>query len=151
MKTMPNITYAIPLENVESEHCAMIVDKGLSTLDQLISHKVELNNRQAIIETEKPEEAIPNAVKKIRDLGYDVATAQVVIPVLEMTCASCAVSVESILRFLPGVVKAAVNYASAEVTVEYIPGLVTLTDMRDAVRKVGYDLFLSEENTSARH
>ena len=149
MKTIPNITYAIPLENVESEHCAMIVDKGLSSLDQLISHKVELNNRQAIIETEKPEEAIPNAVKKIRDLGYDVATAQVVIPVLEMTCASCAVSVESILRFLPGVVKAAVNYASAEVTVEYIPGLVTLTQMRDSVRKVGYDLFLSEENTSA--
>jgi len=55
MKTEKTHLYAIPLENVESEHCAMIVDKGLQSVKGIASHKVELNNKQAIIESEKPE------------------------------------------------------------------------------------------------
>lgn len=147
MKTVKTQPYAIPLENVESEHCAMIVNKGLQSVDGITQHKVELNNKQAVIETDKPEVALPNAVKAIRDLGYDVATTTQTIPVLQMTCASCAVSVESIIKFLPGVVNASVNYASATVKVEYIPSLVTLNQMREVVQSIGYDLFLNQETT----
>lgn len=147
MKTVKTQPYAIPLENVESEHCAMIVNKGLQTVTEISQLKVALNNKQAIIETDKPEIAIPNAVKTIRDLGYDVATTTQTIPVLQMTCASCAVSVESIIKFLPGVVNASVNYASAIVKVEYIPSLVTLNQMREAVQSIGYDLFINQNTT----
>ncbi len=147
MNTVKTQPYAIPLENVESEHCAMIVNKGLQSVEGITQHKVEINNKQAIIETEKPEIAIPNAVKTIRDLGYDVATTTQIIPVLQMTCASCAVSVESIIKFLPGVVNASVNYASAEVKVEYIPSLVTLNQMQVAVQSIGYDLFINQDNS----
>ena len=147
MKTVKTQPYAIPLENVESEHCAMIVNKGLQSVEGITQHKVEINNKQAIIETEKPEIAIPNAVKTIRDLGYDVATTTQIIPVLQMTCASCAVSVESIIKFLPGVVNASVNYASAEVKVEYIPSLVTLNQMQVALQSIGYDLFINQDNS----
>lgn len=148
MKTEKSHSYAIPLENVESEHCAMIVDKGLQSVEGITSHKVELNNKQAIIESEKPEIAIPDAVKAIRDLGYDVSTTTQTIPVLQMTCASCAVSVESVIQFLPGVVSASVNYASAEVKVEYIPSLVSLEKMREAIQSIGYDLFLNQSDVN---
>ena len=147
MKTVKTQTYAIPLENVESEHCAMIVNKGLQSVEGITQHKVEINNKQAVIETEKPEIVLPNAVKTIRDLGYDVATTTQTIPVLQMTCASCAVSVESIIKFLPGVVNASVNYASAAVKVEYIPSLVTLNQMQEAVQSIGYDLFIDQDNS----
>ncbi|MEJ7678321.1 MAG: cation transporter [Segetibacter sp.] len=46
-------------------------------------------------------------------------------PVLNMTCASCASSSQSILENQPGVVNVAVNYANATAQVEYIP---TITD-----------------------
>ena len=36
-------TIYIPLEDVESEHCALIVDKGLAQVQGVESHKVELN------------------------------------------------------------------------------------------------------------
>lgn len=148
MKTEKSHSYAIPLENVESEHCAMIVDKGLQSVEGITSHKVELNNKQAIIESEKPEIAIPDAVKAIRELGYDVSTTTQTIPVLQMTCASCAVSVESVIQFLPGVVAASVNYASAEVKVEYIPSLVSLEKMREAIQSIGYDLFVNQSDVN---
>lgn len=147
MKTVKTHLYAIPLENVESEHCAMIVDKGLESVQGVKTHKVALNNKQALIETDNPEHVISTAVQKIRDLGYDVSTTTQTIPVLQMTCASCAVSVESIIKFLPGVVRAAVNYATATVQVEYIPSLVSLEKMREAVQSVGYDLFLNQNDS----
>lgn len=39
----------LPLENVESEHCALIVEKGLEQVKGTENHKVELNNRRAVI------------------------------------------------------------------------------------------------------
>ena len=50
-----------------------------------------------------------------------------------MTCASCAVSVESILSFEEGVVSAAVNYANATAIVEYIPGIAKLENFKKAI------------------
>ena len=99
-----NNEFRIPLEGVESEHCALIVDNGLAKLNGVESHRVELNNKEAIIETQN-RETVSEAVKTIRDLGYGVSTVKKSFPVLQMTCASCAVSVESVIQFLPGVVR----------------------------------------------
>lgn len=67
-------------------------------------------------------------------------------PVLEMTCAACATSVESILKATPGVKMATVNYATAEVTVEYDPHLTQPDTMQKALRSVGYDLVTLQDN-----
>ena len=149
MKTETRKQIYIPLENVESEHCALIVDKGIQSVKNITSHTVELNNNRAVIETDKPEEVIPNVVKTIRDLGYEVTTIKKTIPVLQMTCASCAISTESIVKFLPGIVSSQVNYATATLTVEYIPSLVTVNQMRQAVQSIGYDLFIEEGNENS--
>jgi len=69
-------------------------------------------------------------------------------PVLEMTCASCAVSVESMLGHTPGVVKAAVNYANQSATVDYDPADVTPVQMQQALQSIGYDLVIPDENTT---
>ena len=45
----------IPLEGVDSEHCALIVDKGLAQIEGVENHKVELNNRRAAITVDDAE------------------------------------------------------------------------------------------------
>ena len=138
----------LPLEGVESEHCALIVDKALSALQGLSAHKVELNNKRALIQA-KNAEVVSEAVKRIKDLGYGVTTLQKTFPVLQMTCASCAVSVESILKSQQGVVSAMVNFATATVVVEYIPGVIEAVDLKKAVRSIGYDLLVEENKDQA--
>lgn len=138
----------LPLEGVESEHCDLIVDKGLSKLRGLNAHKVELNNKRAAILANNAE-VVSEAVNLIKDLGYGVTTVKKTFPVLEMTCASCAVSVESILKSQQGVVGAAVNFATATVMVEYIPGVVEPINLKKAVQSVGYDLLVEENKDEA--
>ncbi|GAB3219930.1 heavy metal translocating P-type ATPase [Spirosoma arcticum] len=67
-------------------------------------------------------------------------------PVLEMTCAACAVSVESMLNNTPGVAKAVVNYANQSATVEYDPKTITPAGMQQALQSVGYDLVVDVDD-----
>lgn len=135
----------LPLEDVESEHCALIVEKGLAQVKGIETHKVELNNRRAAITVDNSE-VIGEAVKAIKDLGYGVSTVKHTFPVLGMTCASCAGSVESIVKHQEGVIDASVNFATGNLTVEYLPNLTDATKLQKAVQSIGYDLLVEEEN-----
>lgn len=137
----------IPLEGVESEHCAQIVDNHIANLKGVDSHRVELNNRRAVIQTNS-QDTVTEAVKTIRHLGYNVTTVKKNLPVLHMTCASCAASVESILKSQQGVIAANVNFATAKVSIELIPGLVKVDALRKAVQGIGYDLMIDESASS---
>ncbi|WP_312334851.1 heavy metal translocating P-type ATPase [Sphingobacterium sp.] len=66
-------------------------------------------------------------------------------PVLGMTCASCAGSAESIVTHQPGVVNASVNFATGNLTVEYLPDTTNAAELQKAVQGVGYDLLIEDE------
>lgn len=138
----------LPLSGVESEHCALIVDKGLDTVPGLRSHRVELNNRRAVLETED-EEAVTKAVDTIRDLGYGVETVRKSFPITGLSCASCAVSVETMLKSQKGVIDAGVNFANSSANVEYIPGVAHVTDFKSAIQSIGYDIVIEESEEAA--
>jgi Cu2+-exporting ATPase len=70
-------------------------------------------------------------------------------PVLEMTCAACAVSVESMLRSVTGVQKAGVNFANQSAWVEYDTATVTPQVLQNTVRSIGYDLVIDKANSAA--
>lgn len=63
-------------------------------------------------------------------------------PVLEMTCAACAVSVESMLKATAGVKEASVNYANQTALIEYDTVAVQPLDLQNALRSIGYDLVI---------
>lgn len=67
-------------------------------------------------------------------------------PVLEMSCAACAVNVESILKQTPGVSDAGVNYANQTAWVQFNPKTVTPIDLQNAVRGIGYDIVVDAED-----
>jgi P-type Cu2+ transporter len=70
-------------------------------------------------------------------------------PVLEMSCAACAISVESMLKSAPGVKDAAVNFANQSALIEYDPSKAQPEDLRDVVRSIGYDLVVDVEDPEA--
>ncbi len=67
-----------------------------------------------------------------------------------MSCAGCAVSVESMLSNTAGVQQAAVNYANQSVQVQYDPQQISLDDMDAVLQGIGYGLILEEEEDEAQ-
>jgi len=76
--------------------------------------------------------------------------AKVTLPVTGMTCAACAVSVESILKSQPGVIDAGVNFAGQNAWVSYQPSKVSPPHMRQAIQSIGYDLIIDQENAAEK-
>lgn len=70
-------------------------------------------------------------------------------PVLQMSCASCAISAESIVKGLNGVNNASVNFATATLSVEYQPDVITPEQIRTAVQDGGYDLLIEDDKDAA--
>lgn len=72
------------------------------------------------------------------------------VPVTGMSCASCAVSAESIVSSHAGVAEAAVNFATQTLQVSYDPKVVSLAELKKEVQEVGYDLIIDEENAQEK-
>ncbi len=70
---------------------------------------------------------------------------KIILPVTGMSCAGCAVSIESMLKVQKGVFAVRVNLSDNTVLIEYDPAQITLPELRDVVRSIGYDLVLPDE------
>lgn len=65
-----------------------------------------------------------------------------------MSCASCAVNVETALNKQAGVVKASVNLASQIATLEFNPSVVKPQDLKEVITSIGYDLIIDESENA---
>ncbi len=75
---------------------------------------------------------------------------RVVLQIGGMHCASCAQSVESMLKSLDGVHSVSVNFAASRASVEYDPTRVSLADMERAINDIGYRVLKDQIVLSVR-
>lgn len=71
-------------------------------------------------------------------------TIHKIFPVLGMTCAACANSVESMMKNTQGVISANVNYANETLSIEY-DRTQTPEKLRDVLKSIGYDILVANE------
>ncbi len=130
----------LPLIDVNSEHCSIVVHNGLSKLDGIKNVDVNYANQRGKISYDPSKITINDIIANIRDMGYGVNTLKVTLPVVGMSCTSCANRVETSIKKLKGVIQANINFAASNIFVEYIPSVVSIRDMQKAVDDAGYEL-----------
>ncbi len=133
----------IPLENVESEHCSLIIEKRLKQIPSINSANVELNNKRVAIDNDHPE-VVQEAIQAIENLGYGVPVIKNTYPVLGMSCASCASGVENIIKAANGVVDASVNFGTGNLTVSYLANTTNPALLKKSAQTGGYDLLIED-------
>jgi copper chaperone CopZ len=77
------------------------------------------------------------------------STIEETFPVTGMTCASCAVRVESTLKSISGVQEATVNFADQSSRVSYDPKVTTPEIFKNNIQSIGYDLVIDLENKNS--
>ncbi len=78
----------------------------------------------------------------IESIGYHVVHDRTTLDVGGMTCASCAMNVEKVLKRQKGVISASVNVSTAKARVEYNSSLISVEDMIAAIEGIGYSASL---------
>ncbi len=63
-----------------------------------------------------------------------------------MTCASCAISLESYLKPLEGVVQVSVNYPNQSVVLDYDCRIISMETIQQKAKEIGYDILIEKDN-----
>ncbi|MGQ9646827.1 MAG: heavy metal translocating P-type ATPase [Thermodesulfobacteriota bacterium] len=125
--------------------CAARLEKGLASVEGVAQATVNFAAEKATVIFQPAQTDLFQLVEKVKDLGYGAKTEKMVLPIHGMTCASCVNRVEKALGSLKGVVHASVNLATERASVEYLPGEMTLKDLKKVVQEAGYQVLEVEE------
>ncbi|MED3652005.1 heavy metal translocating P-type ATPase [Heyndrickxia sporothermodurans] len=126
--------------------CATRIEKGLKKMDGVKEANVNLALEKSSIKYDPEVVSDQDFQKKIQSLGYDVVMEKTEFDISGMTCAACANKIEKRLNKLDGVDKATVNFALETVLVEYNPEHISVPEMKEAIKKLGYTLEQKKEN-----
>jgi Cu+-exporting ATPase len=140
---------SLPVTGMTCANCSLTIERNLKRLSGVEDAAVNLATEKASVIYDPSVVNEGDFLALIRDIGYDVATARADLPITGMTCANCAMTIERTLKRLDGVVGANVNLASERASVEYLPGVVSLAAIQQAIRDVGYDVVVPGEGEAA--
>ncbi|HLD93279.1 MAG TPA: heavy metal translocating P-type ATPase [Anaerolineales bacterium] len=136
-ETFPEIT--LPISGMTCASCVSHVEGALKELPGTSNVVVNLGTNKANLFYDPQRVKLDDMRRAVEDVGYAITTAELTLDVRGMTCASCVDHVEGALKELPGVQDAIVNLGLGTARVTYIPGVVSTSSMKRAVRGVGYE------------
>ncbi|MEC2074506.1 heavy metal translocating P-type ATPase [Metabacillus fastidiosus] len=125
--------------------CATRIEKGLKKLEGVEDANVNFALEKTNIKYDPDKTDTAKFKEKVQSLGYNVVSDKAEFNISGMTCAACANKIEKRLNKLDGVDKAVVNFALESVLVEYNPDQVSVSDMKEAIKKLGYTLEQKQE------
>jgi Cu+-exporting ATPase len=128
----------LPVFGLTCGKCVQAVEKALRAVPGVKKATVNLSSARAFVDYDPAEADLPSLERAIRDAGYRTEGATAAFAIEGITCASCVTKIESALLETPGVVKASVNVATEEATVEYLPSVADPAAIKRAVGSAGY-------------
>src|SRR3989304_3172131 len=137
--TMTTQSITLPISGMTCASCVSHVETALKEVPGVAQTTVNLATEKATVQLADGNVSIGQLVTAVQDVGYDVPTETTTLTIKGMTCASCVDHVETALKELRGVNEAVVNLGLGTARVTFIPGVVTIGHMKQAVNEVGYE------------
>ena len=127
--------------------CVAHVEKALKGMTGIESAEVNLATGKVAVKYDPSTVVIPDMVRAVSDLGYEVGKEELSLKVSGMSCAACVSKVEKAIKAIPGVFEAAVNLSTGSVRVTSYAGTVDKAGIKGIVRGLGYEV---SERTDAQ-
>ncbi|MHB8983897.1 MAG: copper ion binding protein, partial [Carboxydocellales bacterium] len=130
----------LPVRGMSCAACVAHVEKSLNGLNGVEEAKVNLMAGKVTVAYQPNQVAIGDLVKGITDVGFEVGTEELSLKVTGMQCAACVNKVERGIKAIPGVAGAVVNLATESAKIEFYPGTVEKSQIKQAVEALGFNV-----------
>ncbi|MDA0263090.1 MAG: heavy metal translocating P-type ATPase [Chloroflexi bacterium] len=128
----------LPVEGMTCAACVGHVENALNGVPGMVHASVNLGTEKASVEFDSSKVSIVQLQEAVSSAGYKLGTQSASLNIGGMTCAACVGHVENALLGVPGVSHASVNLGVERASVEFMPGMVELSDLQKAVEDSGY-------------
>ena len=140
MVAPPNSQITLPITGMTCAACVSHVSDALEDVSGVERVSVNLATEKASLELRSDDVDLSSLTVAVEDAGYGIGTHKTTLAIGGMTCAACVVHVENALEESDGVVSASVNLATERASVEYVPGVTGISELRHSVEDAGYSV-----------
>ncbi|MBC2722942.1 heavy metal translocating P-type ATPase [Desulfosporosinus sp.] len=130
---------SLPVQGMTCAACVAKVEKTLKTMTGVQEVHVNLLSGKAAVTYESNQAGVPQMVKMIQDIGYEVPEEEVLLTVRGMSCAACVAKVEKAVKGMPGVTSVVVNLPAESAKVTFYPGAVDKALIKKEIQALGYE------------
>lgn len=127
--------------------CQARVEKVLNKMDGVEEAVVNLATEKATVKFDKKVVTSKDLEEKVKKIGYGleeireerIKESKTNFKIKGMTCASCQARIEKVVNKIDGVEEAVVNLATEEMVVKYDSRKVSVSDIEEKVKKIGFE------------
>ena len=130
----------LPITGMTCAACANRIEKQLNKKEGVNKASVNFATSRATVEYDPHTTHVSHLIETVQDAGYGTAgTARADFVVDDSARPSgSSQQLEHYLKSLPGVISASFNLGTMGVRLEYLPGVVDVPTLRNAIRDYGY-------------
>jgi Cu+-exporting ATPase len=128
----------LPIVGMSCASCAQLIERRLSKMEGVETASVNFATRRATIKYDPSRIGVRDIVNTIRSAGYDSIEAIAKFYVADLRDSSIARRIEQEIERLPGVINVSAIPSLQQVTVAYIPGVVSTDSIKRAIEGAGY-------------
>jgi Cu+-exporting ATPase len=129
----------LPVTGMTCANCVATVERNLNKLPGVERTSVNLSSERASVEFDPSLLTVGEIVARVRRAGYDVALGDADLTIRRLSDSNDAARLQRALASLPGVMEAKVNFATERARVQYIPTVISQSEIRRAVREAGFE------------
>ncbi len=122
MKNRSSAQVSLPVRGMTCAACVAKVEKTLKSIAGVQEVHVNLLSGKAMVTYASEQVGVPQMVKAIQDIGYEVPEEEVLLTVRGMTCSACVAKVEKSIKGMSGVTSVVVNLPAESAKVKFYPG-----------------------------
>ncbi len=130
---------SLPVQGMTCAACVAKVEKVLKNLAGVQEVHVNLLVGKAAVAYASDQAGVPQMVKAIQEIGYEVPEEEILLTVRGMTCSACVAKVEKAVKGLPGVTSVVVNLLAESAKVKFYPGALDKTRIKKEINALGYE------------
>ena len=145
---MPDLhQVTLPIIGMTCANCVLAVEKSLSRTKGVEEAQVNLSSERASVRFNPQEVDLSTLLQSVQKAGYDVALGEAKFQIENLNDPGDAQRLEKTLNAIEGTLFSNANITSEQITIRYIPTVISQTELRQVIHKAGFKLV--EEAASA--
>lgn len=137
------------IKGMSCQVCARKIENELNKLEGLIEANVNFASEKLSINFDENLINQAKILNKIKELGYEASIKKEkrssTLKISGMSCQVCAGKIQKEIEKSKGIISSVVNLASEKGTFEYYPQEIKLSEIKEKIIKLGYDIIKEEE------
>ncbi len=129
----------LPITGMTCANCVATVERGLKKQAGVQTAVVNLASERATVSFDPAAVRLPDLVARVQRAGYGIATGEADLVIQRLADDNDARRLEKALANLEGVLAVSVSLATERVRLQYVPTIVSQSEIRQAVSRSGFE------------